>query len=138
MKLPALVFGLALPVLLFAGSAPADDRDDGIRTVIGGQIEAFRADDFPRAFDFASPMIREMFRTPENFGQMVRNGYPMVWRPAEVRMGELAERGGKLFQQVILRDASGRLFVAEYEMVLVDGRWRINGVWIRPAEETGA
>jgi len=64
---------------------PAQAQSDEIKAVIGNQIEAFLADDFATAFTFASPMIREIFRTPENFGSMVRNGYPMVWRPAEIR-----------------------------------------------------
>ena len=55
-----------------------------IEGVIGNQIEAFKADNFVEAFEFASPNIRGMFRTPENFGRMVTQGYPMVWRPAEV------------------------------------------------------
>ena len=53
--------------------------------MISKQIEAFKADDFDTAFSFASPMIQRMFGSASTFGEMVQNGYPMVWRPAEVR-----------------------------------------------------
>lgn len=133
------LFRLALLVVLaLPAAAPGQTRSEGIESVISRQIEAFRADDLDRAFTFASPMIQGMFGTPGNFGVMVRRGYPMVWRPSEVTMGGLREEGGKLIQSVLLRDASGKLFLADYEMVEVDGAWRINGVWIRPASETGA
>lgn len=138
--MPKLRVLTAALLLALAAPAPgrAEEPADSIRGVISAQIEAFLADDFARAFTFASPAIRGIFQTPENFGRMVRNGYPMVWRPSEVRMGPLATRNGRLVQSVILRDAAGALFIADYEMVEVDGAWRINGVWIRRAEDMGA
>lgn len=131
--LPALglIAALALPLA-------AAEPEDGIHAVIADQIAAFRADDLARAFGHASPTIRGIFGTPENFGVMVRNGYPMVWRPAEVTMGTLDRRGPRLVQNVLLRDGAGALYVAEYEMLEVDGAWRINGVRIRPYEGLGA
>ena len=81
----ALVLGLATP-------ATAQNAD--IEATISNQFEAFQADDFAQAFTYASPMIREIFRTPENFGTMVRNGYPMVWRPSDVRYLDLREIEG--------------------------------------------
>jgi hypothetical protein len=132
----ALLAGL---LALAAAAAPrAGEPADGIRAVITAQLEAFQRDDFAHAFTFASPMIQGIFGTPENFGRMVRNGYPMVWRPAEVEMGGLNSFGGRLYQDVILRDGSGRYYVAEYEMIEVEGAWRINGVRIREAQGTGA
>ena len=52
--------------------------DDAARQVISDQIAAFQQDDFETAFTYASPMIKGIFGTPERFGQMVREGYPMV------------------------------------------------------------
>jgi hypothetical protein len=130
---------LVLALLIALPTAtPAQTREPGIESVITGQIEAFRAEDLPRAFTFASPMIQQMFRDPQNFGVMVRNGYPMVWRPSEVTMGELRSENGRLVQSVILRDMAGKLFVAEYEMIELDGQWRINGVRIRQVPDAGA
>ena len=56
--------------------------------MISEQIDALRADDFATAFTFASPGIQRMFGSPARFGAMVREGYPMVRRPRDVRFLE--------------------------------------------------
>lgn len=127
---------LALILSLAAGAAPAQEAD--IRSVISGQIEAFRADDFATAFDFASPNIKGMFGTADNFGQMVRNGYPMVWRPSDVQFGELREVAGRLWQRVIVRDAEGRFHALDYQMIETENGWQINAVQLLPAPDVGA
>ena len=118
-----------------AGPASAQSDADDIRAVISGQIEAFRADDFARAFTYASPAIRRMFGNPARFGQMVRDGYPMVWRPADVRFSGLSEDGGRTVQSVLMTDGDGVPFVVDYEMIAEEDGWRINGVRVR---RTGA
>ena len=95
----------------------AKAQDTDIQTVIGNQIEAFKVDDFDTAFTFASPNIQGIFRTPENFGRMVSQGYPMVWRPAAVEYLELEERGGQYFQRVMITDQSGRVHLLGYAML---------------------
>ena len=62
-------------------AAPAQDTAAQIKEVISDQIEAFRVDDVATAFSFASPAIRDLFGTADRFGEMVREGYPMVWHP---------------------------------------------------------
>ena len=74
---------------------PQADRD-AIGAVIGQQIEAFRRDDGPAAFGYASPAIQGQFGDPAHFMDMVRQGFPPVYRPRSVRMGELVERDGRL------------------------------------------
>jgi hypothetical protein len=82
-----LLTGLTL--LLFVGPAraqtpaPVSQADrQAIRRVIESQLAAFQRDDGPGAFAFASPMIREIFATPENFMAMVKSAYQPVypWR----------------------------------------------------------
>lgn len=131
-----LVAGLMLAGNLWAQDAMAPDA--GIESTIRSQIDAFRADDFAEAFSFAAPNIQTIFRTPDNFGAMVRNGYPMVWRPSDLRFGELREIEGALWQKVIVQDAEGQTFVLDYRMVEIDGTWRISGVQILPAPELSA
>jgi hypothetical protein len=114
-----------------AAFGPARAQDADIRSVISSQIEAFKADDFETAFGFASPGIKRMFGTPDRFGQMVRSGYPMVWRPAEVRFGALETRGGRQVQPVLVTDASGAVYVLDYEMIEMADGWRIDGVTLR-------
>ncbi|WP_138933653.1 DUF4864 domain-containing protein [Roseovarius arcticus] len=116
------------------GLAPAVRAQEGpIRAVIEAQIEAFEADDFETAFTFASPTIQGMFGTAQNFGAMVKGGYPMVWRPENLRFLALEERDGLLFQDVMVRDEAGALHILEYQMQQSDTGWLINGVTIRRA-----
>ncbi len=109
-----------------------------IQGVIQGQIDAFRADDFATAFTFASPAIKRIFENPDRFGTMVREGYPMVWRPSAVEFGELREVAGALWQRVIVTDAEGRVHVLDYQMVPAGEGWQINGVQLLRAPDVGA
>jgi hypothetical protein len=128
------VFTIAFLGLVLAGPALADPG--AIRMVIRDQIAAFERDDFARAFSHASPTIRDIFRTPERFGVMVQQGYPMVWRPDEVQFLEAEKRGGRVFQPVMIRDGKGTLHILDYEMVEGDAGWKIDGVRLR--EPAGA
>jgi hypothetical protein len=69
-----------------------------------------------------------MFRTPENFGLMVRQGFPMVWRPADVEFLGLRDEAGQLWQRVQVRDAQGGLHQLDYNMIETESGWQINGV----------
>lgn len=113
---------------LWFGAMPAAAQDSGIQDTISGQLDAFKADDVGKAFDFASPMIRNIFRTPENFGAMVQQGYPMVWRPADVTYLEQREVAGEIWQKVRITDAAGQIHILEYQMIAVPDGWQINGV----------
>ncbi|MDJ1015043.1 MAG: DUF4864 domain-containing protein [Paracoccaceae bacterium] len=112
--------------------------EPGIEGTIQSQIDAFLVDDFVTAFTFASPNIQGMFGSPERFGSMVRSGYPMVWRPGEVRFLELRDVGGQLWQKVMIRDQQGQLHVLDYQMVQSEGLWKINGVQVLRAPGVGA
>ncbi|WP_171229102.1 DUF4864 domain-containing protein [Ruegeria sp. HKCCA4008] len=99
-----------------------------IEANISAQIQAFKADDFATAFTFASPSIQRLFQNPDNFGAMVRNGYPMVWRPSDIRFLELREIAGALWQKVMITDANGRVHILDYQMIPLEDGWKINGV----------
>lgn len=120
---------LLLAVTLSAGlTSGAFAQNAEIEANIAAQIQAFKADDFATAFTFASPNIQRLFGTPENFGVMVRRGYPMVWRPSDVRFLELREVAGALWQKVMITDGDGRVHLLDYQMVQQDNGWKINGV----------
>jgi hypothetical protein len=123
----ALILSLAL---LLASFGPGQAQQSDIQDVISSQIEAFRADDFATAFTFAHPNIKDIFRTPENFGRMVIHGYPMVWRPAEVEYLDLREENGRTLQDVRIVDGNGRVFLLEYTMAETEVGWLIRGVRI--------
>ncbi|THD85057.1 DUF4864 domain-containing protein [Aliigemmobacter aestuarii] len=118
--------------------APAAAQDVGIESTIRNQIEAFIADDFARAFTFASPNIKTIFGSPENFGRMVTQGYPMVHRPADVTMLEQREVAGQTWQRVMITDQAGRLHVLDYQMIRTPDGWQINGVQLLPSAGVGA
>lgn len=123
--------------LLFAATALAQDARAAITATIQSQIEAFLADDFETAFTFASPGIKQLFGSSERFGTMVRQGYPMVWRPGAVSYLDLEERGGRLFQKVLITDGQGVPHLLEYQMVETPEGWQINGVRILEAPQVG-
>ncbi len=123
------------------GTAMADEflpPEPGIEGTIQSQIDAFLADDFATAFTFASPNIQGLFGSSDRFGTMVRNGYPMVWRPEDVQFLELRELQGRLWQKIMVRDQAGKFHVLDYQMIETDAGWRINGVQLLPAPELGA
>ena len=112
--------------------------DPAIENTIQSQFEAFKADDFARAFTFASPNIQGLFGTPDRFGMMVRQGYPMVWRPGDVTYLELREVNGFIWQKVMIQDQNGTLHVLDYQMIQSENGWLINGVQILGAPQLGA
>ena len=120
-----------------AAALPVWAEGKAIETTIRAQTTALQADDFDRAFTYASPTIQQIFRAPEVFGRMVRQGYPMVYRPSAIEFLELASVDGYYWQKVQIRDGQGRYHLMAYQMVQLDGVWRINGVQLLPSRETG-
>jgi hypothetical protein len=137
-RLLAVLFFAFGFVVLPSGPVRAQAAQPGIEGTIRAQIDAFLADDFARAFTFASPMIQGMFGTPENFGAMVRQGYPMVHRPATVRMLESREVAGQTVQRVMVTDQAGATHMLDYQMIPAGEGWQINGVFLLPSVGVGA
>jgi len=130
MRIAALFLALSLGFPAFAQEAP-------IQKTIQNQIDAFQADDFARAFAFASPTIKGIFGTAENFGAMVKEGYPMVYRPSEVEMLELRDVAGDLWQRVRIIDQAGQAHYLGYMMIETPEGWQINAVQLLPAPDIG-
>lgn len=123
---------------LFMLAAPVTAQEVPIQNTIRAQIQAFQDDDFARAFTFASPNIHALFGTPQAFGKMVREGYPMVYRPADIAMLDLRFIGGAYWQRVRVTDAKGRSFWLDYQMIERPEGWRINAVQMQEAPDVGA
>jgi hypothetical protein len=132
--LTALALGwiLASPFSALAGDLPLAPADaTAIREVIQNQIEAFRHDDGATAFGYASPKIQEKFGDPGNFMNMVRTGYPQVYRPRTVEFEELSVEEVGPVQNVLVVGPDGIPVMAIYLMQRQpDGSWRINGVYL--------
>lgn len=126
---------LILSLLLMLGLAAPLRADPDAQAVITAQIDAFLAQDVTRAYGYASPFIQQKFGSPEQLGTMVREGYPMVWRPSDVTFLEMREIAGRLWQGVRVLDAAGAAWIVDYEMIETPEGWRINGVTVRPAPD---
>ena len=130
-----LCAGLLTAVFL---ALPAWAQEEPIQNTIQNQLNALRADDFSTAFSFASPTIKSLFGTPDNFGLMVRQGYPMVYRPGRVQMLDLREVAGVLWQRVMITDEQGRTHLLDYQMIETGDGWQINGVQLLRSAGVGA
>lgn len=117
-----------ITILAFLCFALPATAQEGPGAVITQQFEAFRADDLPRAFSYASPMIQGYFQTPERFGQMVEQGYPQIREPGEMILEDLREEGGRLIQRLKVFDGKGFPHLFDYEVIELENGWKINGV----------
>ena len=122
--------------LLFCWSAFAQEQK--IEEVISAQIEAFKKNDVDTAFSFASPRIQQLFGTSENFGRMVQNGYPMVWKPSGLAFLRQKIEGNLVYQEMRFIDQFGIEHSLVYEMLQVSGNWKINGVFKLRSNDVGA
>lgn len=136
MRLLAVLTALAL--LIAPLSLRAAEPDDSIQAVIADQIAAFQSNDVARAFTHAAPNIQRIFQTHQRFGKMVRQGFPMIWRPARYEWLKIVQTQFGPVQVVLFEDQRGQLHEAGYLMEQVDGIWRINGVKLREAAGVGA
>jgi hypothetical protein len=122
-----------------ASSASAASPDDEIKSVIEQQLNAFAIDDGAKAMTFAAPIIKDYFKTPEQFMAMVKKGYQPVYRNSNRIFGDVFKDGlGRPSMRVVLTGADGKRYEALYSMELQnDGAWKIAGCVILaiPAQE---
>jgi ketosteroid isomerase-like protein len=122
--------GLVLSALM---SFTAAAQQVEIEETITRQFDAFRADDFDSALEFATPRLQQFFQTPENFRRMVTTGYPMVQNPAEVRFLDRRGEGADIWQVVQITDGRGFTHLLAYLMQQTEDGWRIGAVQILDA-----
>lgn len=126
----AFAMGLAtawLAPALPAAAAEVSRADaKAARRVIEAQLAAFAEDDAEKAFSFAAPAIRETFGNAEKFMAMVRQGYPVVYRPTSVRFLEPVMHEATLMQRVRMTDDIGNVWMVVYSLQRQEDRaWRI-------------
>ncbi|MBT05644.1 MAG: hypothetical protein CMM32_01825 [Rhodospirillaceae bacterium] len=123
-----VVAGEFWPAKAVAANGFGEEQELRIRSVIGAQLEAFRAGDADKAFSYAAPAIRAKFETPSKFLSMVQKYYPAVYSSRTSEFVKLTEIEGIWIQGVIISDEQGGAWFAQYPMELQsDGRWLING-----------
>ena len=120
---------LAWSDLSIAGGGTGGPADAAaIRPVIEPQIDAFRRDDGVAAFGYASPAIQQKFGNPASFMNMVRSGYPQVYRPRQFEFQSLSVEETGPVQEVLVVGPDGVPVMAVYLMQRQpDGSWRIDG-----------
>ena len=100
----------------FTSLARAGEDIAAGQSVIRSQDEAIGRDDAAAAYTFAAPAIRSIFRSPETFMYMVRNGYAPVYRHKSFEFGRATTSDGKIMQEVHIIDTDGVAWVALYTL----------------------
>ena len=120
----AAVGGLAAAVIVVLSAtvqiATAEPVDE-TRAVIAQQLDAFQRDAWDEAYAFAAPGVKRSFPTVDSFSQMVRQGYPMVWRPSDVEFLGATEERGLIWHRLRLIGPDGGRYIATYILRDVDG-----------------
>jgi len=131
------VWLLAAPLAIVSdGAARADDDSTAFQAVISAQLDAFRHDDWPAAFDYASPGIRAQFGDPETFRNMVMGGYLPVARPRVFEYEPAIVVDGRPTQPVFVVGPDGIARRALYFMERQpDGSWLIDGCTLLPVAD---
>ena len=115
---------------------PAAADQQAILGTIRAQLDAFQTDDGARAFSYATPQLRDLFGTPENFMAMVRGGYQPVYRPRSVEFLDARIVDGRTSQAVRFVGPDGSAVIAIYTMERQpDGSWRIAAVQLVRTDE---
>jgi len=138
-SLPALTVGLE-PI--DSETAPSVSGDAHLCTevvkkeltsVIEGQLAAFRAGDFARAYTFAASEIRGMFPVGV-FETMVKNGYPLIAHSTTAHFGLAFDTGNEAVVTVRVIAADDTSIEYQYMLKKESSGWKIAGVFEVKAE----
>ncbi len=117
-------------------AAAADTRPDSpttkdvkaeIVSVVEGQLVAFRADDFPKAYTFAAQSIRGMF-PPAQFELMVKQSYPSIAKSKSASFGSCFDDGKQAVIYVTVEAPDGTRKDFQYTLEKEAVGWRITSV----------
>ena len=139
-----LIINKFLVLLLFVvhlkASVFADEGGtvmEAVRYTISSQIDAFKDNDVKKAYTFAAPNIQAQFPSPDIFGLMVRNGYPIIWKPKSYKFTTFKDLGNRCIQRVLFQSYNGSLESYDYILEKNGSVWKIAGVLtIKSAGET--
>ena len=131
----ALCFIILLRAVCFADEGRTVIEE--VHHTISSQIEAFKKNDVKEAYTFAAPDIQAQFPNPDTFGLMVRNGYPIIWKPKSFKFVKFKDLGNKCIQRVLFKSYGGSLETYDYILEKNNNLWKIAGVLaIKSAGET--
>ena len=131
----SLFFVILLRAVVFADESRGVMEE--VHHTISSQIGAFKKNDVEEAYTFAAPNIQAQFPNPENFGLMVRKGYPVIWKPKSFKFVKFKDFGDKCIQRVLFQSYDGSLETYDYILEKYNNLWKIAGVLtIKSAGET--
>lgn len=142
----ACMAAACLATTLLASTAQAQPGAQGATTlsaqdekaalaVVQAQLAAFAKDDAAKAFSYATPQIQKVFGTPQNFLAMVRQQYPVVYRPATTAFFKPEPHAGDVLLRVQMTDANDAQWLAVYSLQRPSQKsqpWRIAGCVVVP------
>ncbi len=117
------------------GLSPKDQKQ--IIEVVQAQLEAFAQDDAAKAFSYAAPNIRHLVGNAENFLEMVRTQYEIVYRPSATTFMQPTGEAGEAVLKVRMTDEDGNNWIATYTLQKQKTKvWRITGCAVNEATGT--
>lgn len=131
---------LCLASLMAALQAPPARADTGgieemTRSVIEGQLEAFKNDDSEKAFSFATRNIQVMFQEAARFMEMVKTDYNVVYRPSAVKFLKFAASEEQAMHTVQMVDQNNTLWNVYYRLQNTGKEgWKISSCEISRAQ----
>jgi hypothetical protein len=118
---------LMLIALLYANKAYEQDARI-IQNVIELQLHAVSADDAEMAFSFASASSQDELGSPDDFMDLIRHDFPMLYRHRKVVFEEPDIDVNHATQIVQFIDEKNSVWVGIYRMLRdKDGVWKIAG-----------
>ncbi len=134
MKILAVLLGLLALIALPPAVRANEASEAAIHEAVTRQLDAIKKDDAAAAYAIASPTIQTMFGNSATFMSMVQRGYPQIYRSIGHKFLNIDTSTGVLMQRVLIESDKGSIIV-RYEMIEIDGTWRINGCMLEKVDE---
>ncbi|MCW3062415.1 MAG: hypothetical protein JWQ02_4236 [Capsulimonas sp.] len=105
------------------------ERKDAI-ACIGGQLDAFKKDDYNKAMAFQSAMLRSQFRSPNMFRTIIRQNYPEFSnsKTVEYKSAFASKNGQMMAMELSLTGVNGKEVHALYRLIREKNGYRVMGV----------
>jgi Domain of unknown function (DUF4864) len=98
-----------------------------LRGVIQSQLAAFRQDDYPRAYTYASAAVKAQVALPA-FERMVKLGYPLIAQSRSAQFGVTFDNGEQAVVNVVIVGRSGHARHYRYILQKEGTSWKVFGV----------
>jgi len=104
-------------------------RPSDLYRVVYGQLDAFRASDYSRAYSHASYSIQQKFK-PDQFIEMIRHNYADIMHADRVEFGMVRCRDQHALIQVFFIERDGDVLPCIYSLIYEGEMWKIDGARI--------